>query len=51
VAQLAKLSGLTRARVTQLLDLLKLETLILDFVRNLPAGTPERMVTEKKLRP
>lgn len=49
-AALARQYGLTRARVTQLLDLLKLDLLILDYVRTLPAGTPERLVTEKSLR-
>lgn len=49
-AELARQHGLTRARVTQLLDLLKLDPAILDYVRNLPAGTHERLVTEKKLR-
>lgn len=49
-ATLARQHGLTRARVTQLLDLLRLDSHILDYVRNLPAGTPERSVTEKILR-
>jgi hypothetical protein len=49
-AWLARQYGLTRARVTQLLSLLLLHPNILDYVRNLPAGTPERLVTEKKLR-
>lgn len=49
-AALARQYGLTRARITQLLDLLKLDPSILNYVRNLPAGTPERMVTERTLR-
>lgn len=49
-ADLARLYGSTRARVTQLLGLLKLDPLLLDYVRSLPAGTPERSVTEKSLR-
>ncbi|MBK7072925.1 MAG: hypothetical protein IPH44_11535 [Myxococcales bacterium] len=49
-AWLARHHGLTRARVTQLMSLLLLHPDILDYVRNLPAGTPERLVTEKKLR-
>jgi len=49
-ADLARQHGLTRARVTQLMDLLKLDPLILDYVRNLPVGTPERLVTERNLR-
>jgi hypothetical protein len=50
-AWLARQHGLTRARVTQLLDLLKLAPGILDYVRNLPPGTPDRLVTERNLRP
>ena len=50
-AWLAERYGLTRARVTQLMSLLLLHRDILDYVRNLPPGTPERLVTEKKLRP
>jgi cell division inhibitor SulA len=49
-AWLARQHGLTRARVTQLMSLLLLHPDILDYVRNLPVGTPERLVTEKKLR-
>ena len=47
---IARRYGLTKPRVTQLMDLLLLHPDILDYVRNLPPGTPERMVTEKKLR-
>jgi hypothetical protein len=36
--------------VTQLLNLLELHVDILDFVRSLPKGTPDRLVTEKQLR-
>lgn len=36
--------------MTQLMDLLLLHADILDYVRSLPAGTPERLVTEKMLR-
>jgi len=49
-AWLARQYELTRARVTQLLSLLLLHPDILDYVRTLPTGTPERSVTEKKLR-
>jgi hypothetical protein len=49
-AALARQHGLTRARVTQLMDLLELDVKILDYVRNLPAGIPERLVTERHLR-
>ncbi|MFN0245301.1 MAG: hypothetical protein ACKV2T_00245 [Kofleriaceae bacterium] len=48
---LARRYGLTKPRrVTQLMDLLLLHPDILDYVRNLPPGTPDRLVTEKKLR-
>jgi hypothetical protein len=47
---IARRYGLTKPRVTQLMDLLVLHPDILDYVRNLPPGTPERLVTEKKLR-
>ena len=49
-AALARQYGLTRARVTQLMRLLLLHPNILEYVRNLSPGTPERLVTEKKLR-
>lgn len=49
-AWLARHHGLNRARVTQLMSLLLLHPDILDDVLNLPAGTPERLVTEMKLR-
>jgi len=47
----AKRAGVSANRVTNLLALLKLAPAILDAIRGLPAGTPERMVTERKLRP
>jgi cell division inhibitor SulA len=49
-AWLARQHGLTRARVTQLMSLLQLHPDILGFVRSLPAGPPERSITEKQLR-
>jgi hypothetical protein len=49
-ADLARRSGVSAMRITYLLSLLKLAPAIRDFVRSLPAGTPERMVTERKLR-
>ena len=48
--ELARRHGLTRARVTQLMNLLKLHPLVLAFVRSLPPGTPPRLITERKLR-
>ena len=50
-SELAVVHGLTRPRVTQLLDLLRLHPEILAQVRALPPGTPPRRVTERKLRP
>ncbi len=54
VASRAKLAwrlGFTRARMTQLMGLLKLHPTIKDYIRSLPPGTPSRLVTEKGLRP
>lgn len=47
---LARHHRLTKPRVTQLLDLLRLDPRIREFIRTLPAGTPERLVTERQLR-
>jgi len=47
---LARLHRLTKPRVTQLLGLLKLHPRIIDFIRSLSSGAPERAVTEKRLR-
>lgn len=49
-ADLARRFGLTRARVTQLMDLLKLHPTILAYARALPPGTPTRLITERGLR-
>ena len=50
-ADLARRFQLTRARVTQLMDLLRLHPTILAYVKSLPPGTPTRLVTERALRP
>jgi len=50
-ADLALRLGTTRARITQVLSLLRLHPDILEHVRSLPAGTPSRLVTERSLRP
>lgn len=50
-AELARTFGLTRARVTQLLQLLDLHPDILAYARGLPPGTPTKFVTERGLRP
>jgi len=47
---LARQYRLTKPRVTQLMELLHLHPDILAYVRNLPSSTPERLVTERKLR-
>jgi hypothetical protein len=49
-ADLARRFRLTRARVTQLIDLLRLHPTIRAYLRLLPPGTPTRMVTERGLR-
>jgi hypothetical protein len=49
-ADLARRFRLTRARVTQLMGMLRLHPTILAYVRSLSAGTPTRMVTERGLR-
>jgi hypothetical protein len=49
-ADLARRSGVSPMRITYLLSLLKLAPAIQEFVRSLPPGTPERMVTERSLR-
>jgi hypothetical protein len=50
-AELARTFRLTRARVTQLLQLLDLHPDILAYAKGLPPGTPTKMVTERGLRP
>ncbi len=50
-ADLARRFRLTRARVTQLMDLLRLHPTIRAYVKSLPPGTPTRLVTERGLRP
>jgi hypothetical protein len=50
-ADVARRFGLTRARVTQLLNLLELQPEIVAYVRGLPPGTPARFITEKMLQP
>jgi len=50
-ADLARRSGLSAMRITQILALLRLALPILDYIRTLPPGTAERFVTERSLRP
>jgi len=49
-ADLARMFCLTRARVTQLLQLLDLEPSIRAYAKSLASGTPTNMVTERGLR-
>ena len=49
-APLARREGVTRARVTQIMKLLLLAPDIQEAILALPVGTPERLVTERKLR-
>jgi hypothetical protein len=49
-ADLARRSGLSAMRVTQILALLKLAPSVVAWIRSLPPGTPDRMVTERALR-
>lgn len=49
-AELARREGITRARVTQIMKLLELAAEIQETILTLPAGTPERLVTERRLR-
>jgi hypothetical protein len=48
---LAHLHGLTRARVTQVLNLLKLHPAILHFLRAMRPGPHARLFTERRVRP
>lgn len=50
-AELARLEGISRPRVTQIMKLLRLTPEIQEAILKLPIGTPERLVTERKLRP
>lgn len=49
-SDLALLHGISKPRVTQLLDLHRLHPAILDYIRSLPVGKLLRPTTEKKLR-
>jgi hypothetical protein len=48
-AEIAVREGITDARVNQILALLRLDPVVLEIVRGLPAGTPERLVTARWL--
>lgn len=50
-ADLARLHGITRARVTQVLNLSRLHPAIIDFLKEQPAGPNARRFTERRVRP
>lgn len=50
-AELAKLKGISRARVTQILNLLKLDSLIILELEKLGNLFKSRIITERILRP
>ena len=50
-AELAKLKGVSRARVTQILNLLKLDSLIIQELEKLGDPLKSRIITERILRP
>ena len=50
-AELARLKGISRARVTQILDLLKLDSLIIQELEKLGDLFKSKIITERMLRP
>jgi DNA repair protein RadC len=50
-AELAKIKGISRARVTQILNLLKLDFRIIQDLENLGDTLESKIVTERMLRP
>ena len=49
-AELAKLKGISRARVTQILNLLKLDKSIIDNLEKLGDPMVKKVISERKLR-
>jgi hypothetical protein len=49
-ADLARQYGVTRARVTQVLNIPKLHPVILSFLRTFPRGPHARLYTERRVR-
>jgi hypothetical protein len=49
-SEVAERRGISRPRVTQILNLLELDATVLEHLRQLPPGTPPRLVTEHRLR-
>lgn len=50
-SELARIKGISRARVTQILDLLKLDSLIIQELEELGDPLKSRIITERMLRP
>jgi len=50
-SELAQLNGLSRARITQILDLLKLNSLIIQELEKLGDPLKLKIITERMLRP
>ena len=50
-AELARIKGISRARVTQILNLLKLDSLIIQELEKLGDPLKSRIITERILRP
>ena len=50
LAQIAKIEGLTRARVTQIMNLLKLPARLKEFLTNLENPVEIRRYSERRLR-
>jgi len=50
-AELAKIKGISRARVTQILNLLKLDSLVIIELEKLGDPLKSRIITERILRP
>ncbi len=49
-AAISHREGVSRARVTQIMHLLKLHPTVVAYVRALGPETPERIVTERRMR-
>ena len=50
-AELARIKGISRARVTQILSLLKLDSLIIQELERLGDPLQSKIITERRLRP
>jgi len=50
-AELAKMKGISRARVTQILNLLKLDSNIIQKLEKLGDPLKSKIITERMLRP